>query len=92
MAMLESSNRLVVDLNQARIPEAWRRRRFYIKPKVKRNMHKWNGVIKRKRRDFNYRLRWALKSMSRYTPSKKSGALQSASSLSYDEEKYCSWC
>lgn len=70
MAMLESSNRLVVDLNQARMPEAWRRRRFYMKPKVKRNMHKWNGIIKRKRKDFNYRLRWALKSMSRYTRSK----------------------
>lgn len=66
IAMLESSNRLVVDLNQARMPEAWRKHRFYIKPKERRHIHKWKGIVKRKRKDFNYRLRWALKSMSRY--------------------------
>lgn len=65
MAYQECSNRLVVDINQARMPAAWKRQRFYIKPKQRRHMHKWNGIVKRKRRDFNTRLRWALKSMSR---------------------------
>ena len=35
-AVTDSSNRLTVDLNQARMPEAWRKHRFYIKPKEKR--------------------------------------------------------
>ena len=41
------------------------RKKFYIKPKYRRNEKRWAGVLKRKRRDFNYKLRWALKSMSR---------------------------
>lgn len=64
----ESCNRMTRWLQEARMPEGWSRRKFYIKPKYRRAQRKWAGVLKRKRRDFNYKLRWALKSMTRCAP------------------------
>ena len=61
----DSCNRMTRLLHEARMPEGWMRKKFYIKPKYRRNEKRWAGVLKRKRRDFNYKLRWALKSMSR---------------------------
>jgi hypothetical protein len=52
--------------NQARWREKWYERRSYIKPKVKRNRAWIRGVVRQKHRNFNYRLRWALKSMTRH--------------------------
>ena len=64
-AVSDSCNRMTRWLHEARMPEGWMRQKFYIKPKYRRNQKRWAGVLKRKRRDFNYKLRWALKSMSR---------------------------
>jgi ribosomal protein S21 len=65
MAYTEASNSLTRSLHEARMPENWRRHKFYVKPKCRRAGKKWAGILKRKRRDFNYKLRWALKSMTR---------------------------
>jgi hypothetical protein len=51
---------------QGRVREVRRRQSYYIKPTEKRKQYIWTGVVRRKRRDFNNRLRWALKSMSRH--------------------------
>lgn len=64
-SVTESCNRITRWLHEARMPEGWRQQKFYIKPKYRRNEKRWAGVLKRKRRDFNYKLRWALKSMTR---------------------------
>jgi hypothetical protein len=64
-AISESGNRMTRFLQEARMPEGWMRKKFFIKPKFRRHQKKWAGVLKRKRRDFNYKLRWALKSMTR---------------------------
>lgn len=64
-AVGDSCNRITRWLHESRIPETWIRKKFYIKPKVRRSQKRWAGILKRKRRDFNYKLRWALKSMTR---------------------------
>jgi hypothetical protein len=65
----QAANNAANDLAQGaldgRYGEKRRERAFYLKPKVRRNRHMWRGVLRQRRRDFNYRLRWALKSMTR---------------------------
>ena len=50
---------------EARLGEKRKERQFYLKPKVMRHRHIWKGVLRQRRLNFNYRLRWALKSMTR---------------------------
>ena len=62
----DADKQLVSSMMDARMREKLRENRFYLKPKMRRNAHKWRGVLKQRRRDFNYSLRWALKSMTRF--------------------------
>jgi hypothetical protein len=68
LANINAANSVLRAVHEARMQEAWKRHRFFVKPKDARRQRIWQGVIKRKRRDFNYRLRWALKSMTRCLP------------------------
>jgi len=50
---------------EARMVENWRAHRYYVKPKYRRQNVLHLGIFKRKRVEFNRRLRWALKTMKR---------------------------
>jgi len=61
----ETSDLLLEATMQSRHREKWREHAFHIKRKYRRQNHRWSGVVRRNRHDFNYRLRWALKCMTR---------------------------
>lgn len=61
----ETSDLILEATIQARHREKWREHSHHIKRKYQRQNHRWAGVVRRNRHDFNYRLRWALKCMSR---------------------------
>lgn len=53
---------------ESKLPDGWKRRRFFIKPKYQRQNTLRMGIMKRKRSEFNYKLKWALTTMARCAP------------------------
>ena len=52
-------------LYDSKMQTTWKRHRYYLKPKYQRQNTLYMGIFKRKRVDFNARLKWALKTMNR---------------------------
>lgn len=61
----QAAQNLQKAVNEARMDEGWRSKRFYVKPKKARKLIVHKGFLKQKRKAFNTRLSWALKSMAR---------------------------